>query len=117
MSSIATIRGVVCTPGAIAYDHKPGVCSSESLFWPMFRMPIYTCISIANVMALRGMSCCIMSVMFCSISYHIIDELKSSSNAIINRKYLLDGLEKIKTRGYDGAGIATMSPRQGQMVR
>lgn len=49
--------------------------------------------------------------------YHIIDELKSSSNAIINRKYLLDGLEKIKTRGYDGAGIATMSPRQGQMVR
>lgn len=49
--------------------------------------------------------------------YHIIDELKSSSNAIIIRKYLLDGLEKIKTRGYDGAGIATMSPRQGQMVR
>ena len=28
----------------------------------------------------------------------------------IHRGYLLDGLEKIKTRGYDGAGIATMSP-------
>lgn len=34
-----------------------------------------------------------------------------------NRKFLLDGLEKIKTRGYDGAGIATMSPQQRQMVR
>ncbi|KAL3798593.1 hypothetical protein ACHAWO_014002 [Cyclotella atomus] len=32
------------------------------------------------------------------------------------RKFLLDGLEKIKTRGYDGAGIATMSPQQRQMV-
>lgn len=32
------------------------------------------------------------------------------------RKFLLDGLEKSKTRGYDGAGIATMSPQQGQMV-
>lgn len=30
-------------------------------------------------------------------------------------KYLLDGLEKIQTRGYDGAGIATMSPSGGTM--
>jgi hypothetical protein len=28
----------------------------------------------------------------------------------------LDGLEKIQTRGYDGAGIATMSPSGGTMV-
>lgn len=34
----------------------------------------------------------------------------------MNRKFLLNGLEKIKTRGYDGAGIATMSPHQGIMV-
>ena len=32
------------------------------------------------------------------------------------RNYLLDGLEKIKTRGYDGAGLATMSPSGGGMV-
>ncbi|KAL3797958.1 hypothetical protein HJC23_013196 [Cyclotella cryptica] len=33
-----------------------------------------------------------------------------------HRKFLLDGLEKIKTRGYDGAGLATMAPHQGNMV-
>lgn len=32
------------------------------------------------------------------------------------RKFLLDGLEKIKTRGYDGAGMATMTPQGGGMV-
>mmetsp|Transcript_23999 Transcript_23999/g.49701 ORF Transcript_23999/g.49701 Transcript_23999/m.49701 type:complete len:695 (-) Transcript_23999:192-2276(-) len=32
------------------------------------------------------------------------------------RKFLLDGLEKIKTRGYDGAGMATMTPKGGGMV-
>ena len=32
------------------------------------------------------------------------------------RNYLLDGLEKIKSRGYDGAGIATMAPAKGDMV-
>ena len=31
-------------------------------------------------------------------------------------KYLLDGLEKIQTRGYDGAGMATMKPTGGTMV-
>lgn len=29
------------------------------------------------------------------------------------RNFLLDGLEKIKTRGYDGAGMATMAPTAG----
>jgi glucosamine--fructose-6-phosphate aminotransferase (isomerizing) len=33
-----------------------------------------------------------------------------------HRKFLLDGLEKIKTRGYDGAGIATMAPHHTNMV-
>jgi glucosamine--fructose-6-phosphate aminotransferase (isomerizing) len=37
---------------------------------------------------------------------------KDGSNA---RGFLLDGLEKIKTRGYDGAGMATMSPTGGGM--
>ena len=32
------------------------------------------------------------------------------------RNYLLDGLELIKTRGYDGAGIATMASTGGNMV-
>lgn len=31
------------------------------------------------------------------------------------RNYLLTGLEKIKSRGYDGAGIATMAPAKGDM--
>jgi len=31
------------------------------------------------------------------------------------RNFLLDGLEKVKTRGYDGAGIATMAPTGGGM--
>jgi len=30
-------------------------------------------------------------------------------------KFLLDGLEKIQTRGYDGAGMATMKPTGGTM--
>lgn len=30
-------------------------------------------------------------------------------------KFLLDGLEKIQTRGYDGAGMATMPPTGGNM--
>mmetsp|Transcript_30487 Transcript_30487/g.61183 ORF Transcript_30487/g.61183 Transcript_30487/m.61183 type:complete len:705 (-) Transcript_30487:1543-3657(-) len=30
-------------------------------------------------------------------------------------KFLLDGLEKIQTRGYDGAGMATMTPSGGNM--
>jgi len=30
-------------------------------------------------------------------------------------KFLLDGLEKIQTRGYDGAGMATMTPAGGNM--
>ena len=33
-----------------------------------------------------------------------------------NRDYLLTGLEKIQTRGYDGAGIATMGTKGGGMV-
>lgn len=33
------------------------------------------------------------------------------------RNYLLDGLDKIKSRGYDGAGIATMAATRGDMVR
>jgi hypothetical protein len=33
------------------------------------------------------------------------------------RNYLLDGLDKIKSRGYDGAGIATMAATRGEMVR
>ena len=33
-----------------------------------------------------------------------------------NRNYLLDGLEQIKTKGYDGAGIATMASTGGTMV-
>jgi hypothetical protein len=32
------------------------------------------------------------------------------------RNYLLDGLDKIKSRGYDGAGIATMAATRGDMV-
>jgi len=32
------------------------------------------------------------------------------------RGFLLDGLEKIKTRGYDGAGMATMAPTGGNMT-
>ena len=35
---------------------------------------------------------------------------------LYNRGFLLDGLEKIKTRGYDGAGMATMAPTGGNMV-
>lgn len=31
-------------------------------------------------------------------------------------KFLLDALEKIPTRGYDGAGMATMTSRGGTMV-
>mmetsp|Transcript_8901 Transcript_8901/g.19985 ORF Transcript_8901/g.19985 Transcript_8901/m.19985 type:complete len:717 (-) Transcript_8901:106-2256(-) len=32
------------------------------------------------------------------------------------RNYLLDGLEKMKTKGYDGAGMATMAPTGGGMA-
>ena len=32
------------------------------------------------------------------------------------RDYILDGLEKIQTRGYDGAGVATMSTRGGMKI-
>ena len=32
------------------------------------------------------------------------------------RNYLLDGLDRIKSRGYDGAGIATMGATRGDMV-
>jgi glucosamine 6-phosphate synthetase-like amidotransferase/phosphosugar isomerase protein len=51
-----------------------------------------------------------------------LNDFSSSSADIMfytmpNRKFLLDGLEKIKTRGYDGAGLATMAPHQGSMVR
>lgn len=37
-------------------------------------------------------------------------------SVVQNRGFLLDGLEKIKTRGYDGAGMATMAPTGGGMV-